>query len=152
MGPNRISASVTEESVQRVQQALEEIRRELPFLLQLMGADRPSLINVGENLAPFLEQAYRDAEANPDLVPPSLDMEELERDIALFNQLKRILGPVNELVELLNDTHLAAGSDAFETAIVFYKNVRMAAKLGDEDAQRMLDSLKENLPFWKKAI
>lgn len=152
MGPNRISASVTEESVQRVQQALEEIRRELPFLLQLMGADRPSLINVGENLAPFLEQAYRDAEANPDLVPPSLDMEELERDIALFNQLKRILGPVNELVELLNDTHLAAGSDAFETTIVFYKNVRMAAKLGDEDAQRMLDSLKENLPFWKKAI
>ncbi len=152
MGPNRISASLNEESIQRVQQALEGIRRELPFLLQLVGAERPSLINVGENLAPFLEQAYSDAQANADLVPPSLDMEELERDIALFNQLKRVMGPVQELIELLNDTHLAAGSDAFETAIVFYKNVRMAAKLGDPKAQQMLDALKENLPFWKKAI
>ncbi len=152
MGPNRISASVDEASIQRVQLALDDIRRELPFLLQLIGADRPSLINVGENLAPFLDQAFRDADANPDLVPPSLDMEELKRDVDLFNQLKRLLGPMQELLDLMNDTHLAAGSDAFETAIVFYKNVRMAAKLGDPKAQQMLDDLKENLPFWKKAI
>ena len=152
MGLNRISASIDDESIERVHQALEEVRLHLPFLLELAGGERPSLINVGENLAPFLEKTLADASQHPDLVPPYLDMEELQRDIELFSQLKRIIVPLQRLLDLTNDTHLAAGSDAFDTAIIFYKNVRMEAKLGDANAQRILDDLKESLPFWKKAI
>lgn len=150
MGPNRISASIDDHTIQDINLSLEKVRASLPFLLQLIAADRPSLPHLDVELKPFLEKAVNDSKNFPDLVPPGLDVDELERDYVLYQQLVDIVQPIQELLDLVQDTALAAGSDAFETAIIFYKNVRMSARLGDESANKVLEGLRRNLPEWRK--
>lgn len=150
MGPNRISASIDLNTIQDINLSLEKVRASLPFLLQLAAADRPSLPHLDVELKPFLENAVSDSKNFADLVPPGLDVDELERDYVLYQQLVDIIQPIQELLDLIQDTALAAGSDAFETAIIFYKNVRMSARLGDDSANKVLEGLRRNLPEWRK--
>jgi hypothetical protein len=143
---NRISASISEDTIQEIQLGLDKIRERLPFLVRFLEDNRPYLLEIGEHLRPFMEQSLVDAKAHPNLVPPFLDIEELERDLNLFAQLLQLLKPMEELTSLLHDTAMAAGSDAFETAVVFYKRARMGAKLGDPEATEVTLHILEKMP------
>lgn len=144
--PNRISATVSDDTIKDIQSGLEKIRARLPFLVRFLEDKRPYLLEIGEHLQPFMEQSLIDAKEHPNLVPPFLDIEELERDLNLFHQLMQLLKPMEELTGMLHDTAMAAGSDAFETAVVFYKRVRMGAKLGDPEATEVTLHILEKMP------
>lgn len=143
--PNRISASVDDETIGDIQAGLSSIRERLPFLLNFLEDNRPYLLEINEHLLPFMERSLEDAHQHPNLVPPFLDLEELARDLQLYRQLLRLLEPIQEMTSMLHDTAMAAGSDAFETALVFYKRVRMGAQLGDKEAEKVLEEYNEML-------
>ena len=61
----------------------------------------------------------------------SLSDESLEaahRDMALFDTLHPILQSVNQLKELLEDTQMVAGSEAYATARLAYKSAKINGK------------------------
>jgi hypothetical protein len=152
MSLNRISAAIEEKTVAEIQENFSSIRKLMPFLLEMTQEERSDLIKFGENLVPFIEQTLADARNYPHLAPPFLDLDELQRDLELFQKLVAIAKPVQELVDLLNDTSAAAGSDAFESALTFYRSVRMASKEGDTNAERILQGLLQKLPTWKSPV
>lgn len=55
------------------------------------------------------------------------------------------------MATLLLYTAMAAGSDAFETVLVFYKCVRMGAQLGDKEAEKVLVAYNEVLVDARKS-
>lgn len=148
--PNRISATISDGTIEEIQKGLLEIKSKLPFLVRFLEDNRPYVLEIGENLIPFIDQSMKDGRAYPNLVPPFVDIEELERDLLLFQRLQHLLKPIQELADLLHDTAMAAGSDAFETAVVFYKRVRMGARLGDTEAQEVMQHFRDRLPEFKQ--
>ena len=149
---NRISATIDKQTVAEIQDNLGTIRKLMPFLLDMSTDERSDLIKFGENLVPFIEQTLADSKSYPHLVPPYLDVEELQRDLELFMQMVAVLKPLQQLVALIQDTSSAAGSDAFESALTFYRTVRMAAKEGDTAAEVVLQGLLQKLPTWKTSM
>lgn len=137
---NRISATVDETTLQDILKSLENIRQKLPFLIQFKEENRPYMLEIDEQQLPFLDKTTQDARKHTELVPPFLDIDEFERDLSLFRQMLKILKPAENLTAMLRDTAMAAGCDAFESALVFYKRVRMGAQLNDPEAIEVMSN------------
>lgn len=120
MTDNRVSATLSAEDRQAVLAAIQTIREKLPFLIDLSPEDRRSLPSMGDKSRAFVSKALEVAKQNPDFLPRSFDIEELEKDVALFEALYPIWQALSQLTELLDDTKMAVGSEAYVGALLVY--------------------------------
>jgi hypothetical protein len=120
MPENHVSAELSVESRAAIMAAIATIREELPFLYDLSPEVRRQLPKMGDGSRAFVEKTLEIAKQNPDFLARSFDLEEFERDVALYNALSPVLIAVSQLHELLDDTLLAVGSDAYTAALEAY--------------------------------
>lgn len=128
MSDNRISASLSQADRQAVLDAIDTIRQKLPFLIDLSPDDRRSLLRMGDKSRGFVAQALEVAEQNPGILPRSFDVAELRRDVELLAALSPVLTSLAQLNELVDDTHMAVGSEAYASALLVYQYARTGGK------------------------
>lgn len=58
-----------------------------------------------DNRAPFVAKCSHYGLSEPNVVPPYVDLNELKRDLDLFNNLQSIAREINRLADMVNDTH-----------------------------------------------
>ncbi|MBE9112268.1 hypothetical protein IQ273_22980 [Nodosilinea sp. LEGE 07298] len=87
----------------------------------------------------FTTRALDMAAQHIDMMPRHLDVEEACRDLALFEALNPILQAVNHFKELLEDTQMLAGSEAYAAARLAYNSAKVTGK------NRGLDDVMEDL-------
>lgn len=138
---NRVSAQLSAESIQRIADALAVIKAELPFLINLTADERKVLPKMGDGTVSFVVKALEYAKQNPQVVPPFLSLAEFEKDAALVRPLAGLLHPLSQLAEQLEDTTMAAGSEAYQAALVFYQAAKAAAKAGVPGMKTVVDDL-----------
>jgi hypothetical protein len=72
-------------------------------------------------------------------MPRHLNIEKARRDLALFEAISPILQAVNHLRELLEDTQMIAGSEAYAAARLAYNSAKVSGKnLGLDDVMEDL--------------
>lgn len=120
MSTNRISTTLSQADRDAVLVAIETIKQKLPFLIDLMPEERKALPHLGDKSRAFVSKALEVAEQNPDFLPRSFDVAEMRRDIELFQALQPIMLSVIQLQELLDDTLMEVGSEAYTSALVVY--------------------------------
>jgi hypothetical protein len=108
--------------------AINTIRQKLPFLIDLSPEDRRSLPRMGDKSRAFVSQALTIAQQNPDILPSSFDLQEMQKDVALSTALEPIRAALTQLQELVDDTYMAAGSDAYMAALLVYQYARAGSK------------------------
>ncbi len=135
MVANRIEAHLTKEDQQAVLDALAEIRERLPFLLNLTAEERQALPKMGDKSRAFVDEAMALAQDNPDLIPEDFDLDEMEEDVALYDDLQPILFAVLQLEDLLLSSAVAASSDAYSVALEIYERAKKAGKGDALEAQ-----------------
>jgi hypothetical protein len=123
-----------------------------PYLLALTPAERQGMPKMGEKTISFVEKAYDFAQQNPNLVPPYLEMAAFGTDFADAHGLWTLHNLVQQLEEGISDTEMAAGSEAYQTALVFYKSVKMAAGQDIPGAKAVYEELKTRFPGGKRKI
>jgi hypothetical protein len=128
MPENRISAQLGESDRQAVFAAIQTIRQKLPFLIDLTPEERHALPKLGDKSRVFVEQALQVAEQNPDILPRSFDVGEMRNDVELLDALSPVLTAVSQLNELVDDTLLAVGSEAYAASLLVYQFARAAGK------------------------
>ena len=126
MSNNLISASLSAEDKQAIMGAVQTIRDKLPFLIDLSKGDRRYLPKLGDKSRAFVDKAVEVATQNVDMLPRSFELEEFQRDMQLFAELNSILMAVSQLNELIDDTTLAVGSDAYSAALEVYAYAKTA--------------------------
>jgi hypothetical protein len=124
MPDNRISADLSQTDQQAVLAAINTIRQKLPFLIDLTPEDRRALPRMGDKSRAFVQQALELATQNPDILPRSFDVEEMRKDVELFSALSPLLAALAQLQELMEDTYLAVGSEAYTAALLVYQYAR----------------------------
>jgi hypothetical protein len=121
---NMISATLTDFDKNDILQKLAEIRTLLNFLITLDASQTKSLFKAGNGYAPFIEKAHAAAKSHPDILPKVFSSDEFEKDYALIEALTPIQAQINELAKSLQDTLIAANSDAMTEALEIYAAVK----------------------------
>ena len=128
MPENRVSAQLGEAERQAVLAAIQTIRQKLPFLIDLTPEERHALPKLGDKSRGFVAQALQVAEQNPDILPRSFDVGEMRNDVELLTALAPVLTALSQLNELVDDTLLAVGSEAYSASLLVYQFARAAGK------------------------
>jgi hypothetical protein len=137
--------------IEQAQTKIDEILASLgPYLLALTPAERQGLSKMGEKSISFVEKAYDFARHNPALVPPYLNMDEFGVDFADAHGLWTLLNTVQQLEENIDDTEMAAGSEAYAAARAFYESVKAAAKQDIPGAKAIYAELRTRFPKNKR--
>ena len=72
----------------------------------------------------FVSQALDVAAQNPDTLPRSFDVEEMRKDVELLTALSPVTVALAQLNELVDDTFMAVGSEAYTAALAVYQYTR----------------------------
>ncbi|MCG8689286.1 MAG: hypothetical protein MI892_30720 [Desulfobacterales bacterium] len=94
---------------------------------------------MGDKSRSFVDQALNVAQQNPDILPGRFDLDEFERDVALYHALTPISMALSKLSELVDGTLMAVGSDAYGSALDVYAYAKLT------DGVTGLEALNETL-------
>jgi len=128
MADNRISANLSASDRLAVMDAIATIRQKLPFLVDLTAEERKALPKLGDKSRAFVIKALEVGTQNPDFLPRSFDLDEMRRDIELFEALYPILLSLTQLQELVDDTAVAVGSEAYAAGLMVYNYAKASGK------------------------
>jgi len=128
MSTNRVSAALTESDKTAVLEALGQAKEKMPFLINLTGRERHRSRKMGAKSVEYVNLNLQGSQTFGSLIPPSVDIAEFSKDVALVNQLLAIRIEVEALLEGIDDTMLAAGSDAMQYADMVYSYLKTGSK------------------------
>ncbi|WP_193196165.1 hypothetical protein [Nostoc sp. MG11] len=134
MSDNRISANLSQTDRLQVMQAITTIREKLPFLIDLTAEERKSLPKLGDKSRAFVSKALEVATQNPDFLPRSFELDEMRRYVELFDALYPVLLSLTQLQELVDDTLIATGSEAYTAALAVYNYAKVNGNVSGLDA------------------
>jgi hypothetical protein len=143
---NLVSATLAPEAKAEVIAKIAEIRKRLDFLKSLSPEEIQALVKVGNGFSPFLEKAHRVVNDHPDIMPKLFDLTEFNADYQLFKDLVDIGEQLKALSEGVQNTLLAAGSDAMMGALEIYA----AIKSGSAKLPGLKVSEAEMMEFFKR--
>jgi len=145
--PNVLSVEFTDNELNSIHSAIAVLQSTLmPKLKTLSSQDKNQLPRMGDKSVAFVQKAYEYGQLHPTLNPAWLDTEEFRIDLdalKVLQSIDRSLGPV---MAALSDSQDLAGSEAYQAALLFYANVKGAAKLKVPGAQQVADDLAARFP------
>ena len=127
---NRVSAELKEETIKEIEALVQQIEDKISFLTNISTDDRGRLPRVGRGQRLFIESTMRVAREKSEILPEYVDIDELQKDLELYNALGKVLAPVSRLQNKVWDTQVLAGAEAYTSALVVYNMFQMAAKMG----------------------
>ncbi|QSJ15785.1 hypothetical protein JYQ62_28905 [Nostoc sp. UHCC 0702] len=128
MSRTSISATLAQKERDAVLQAIATIKEKLPFLIDLSAEERKALPKMGDKSRAFVGKALEVATQNPEFLPRSFDLEEMRKDVQLFEALYPLLLSLTQLQELVDDTSLAVGSEAYAAALQVYNYAKASGQ------------------------
>ncbi len=149
---NRVSFSITPEVEQGILDAIAQIESDLPMLINLSAEDRHDLPKMGDKTLAFVTKSLEYAKQNPGVVPPFLNIPEFEKDVNATTSMSKILRPLKQLLERIDDTTMLAGSEAYSAALIFYGAVKGAAKANVGGMKTVYDDLQSRFPGKSKVV
>lgn len=128
MTASAISATLTQADRDAVIAAVATIKQKLPFLIDLTMEERKALPKMGDKSRAFVSKALEVATQNPDFLPRSFDLEEMRKDVQLFEAMYPIVMALTQLQELLDDTYVTVGSEAYSAALQVYSYAKASGQ------------------------
>jgi hypothetical protein len=115
---NQVTLTTTDQ--QAVLQAIAVIRQKLPFLINLSKEERRTLPKLGDKTRIFVQKAMEVVDQNDNFLPRSFDVSNMRREVNLYEGLYPILLSLAQLHELVEDTYMSAGNEAYASAREVY--------------------------------
>lgn len=112
----------------------------------LTPEERHDLLKMGPKTLDFVEKAYTLASQNPSLRPPYLNISEFADDFNDAHNLIAVYNTAKQITEMLSDTILAAGSDAYHASLIFYNSVKVAAEQDVPAGKVVYEELRKRFP------
>ena len=137
---NKVSADFPDADVQSVQDKLDEIVALMPFLISLNKKLRTNLRKMGPKSVEYVNLCVQGATNYPKELRVGFDIKEFKRDAKLFAQILEVQVKMTGIMESVNDTMMAAGSDSMMAADEVYGSLKSAAKK-DASAKTLVDEI-----------
>ena len=149
---NKHNQSIPEEVLTQVTTKLNEILTLVkPYAITLTPEERKSMLKMGDKSNSFVEKALEYTKTNPEFVPAYMNVAEFETDFVETKNLIGVMSLATQVSNSIDDTQLAAGSEAYHAALYYYGNVQQSAAVNVPGAKAIYDELKKRFPNTRKA-
>jgi hypothetical protein len=108
---------------------LGQLEQQLPFLLGLGRVERRRFAKVGPATRPFITDALHTAEANPGLVPRSVDLATMRSRADTLANLAEVKRALTQMLEKVDDTEVVLASEVYAVARTVYSVMKTPATL-----------------------
>jgi hypothetical protein len=150
---NVVSVAIPKEKLAEMQSHITALQTLLTeYLIALTPDERKKLAKANDKTMPFVDKSFEYAKKNPEFVPGYLDMKEFETDMNASMDLKTLLNPIAQLNRNLEDTVMLSSSEAYQSALTYYNNVKQAAKMSVPNAKNIADDLGKRFEQSSKKI
>lgn len=139
MPQNLVSLELSDSLLAELSSLIGQVEERTAMLVALDNDTRRGLTKMGDRSESFVRQALAALDQNREIVPPSLKLDDALADLKAVDQLRPLRQRVAKLLERLEDTEMALGSDAMIAALEGYALLRVSGK------SRGLDGLRESL-------
>ena len=138
---NLVSLSLTDAQLSVIDQSLTDLETQLSGLIAMNAAQRKSLARMGDKSESFCRQTLNVLAQNPQVVPPSVALQDGLADLEALDRLRPRLQRMLRLTERAADTETALGSDVMNVALQGYALLKVAGRnQGLEGLRRELGS------------
>jgi hypothetical protein len=136
MSQNIISITFDDKALANIDTAINALEVEFHDLIDLSVAERRALPKMGDKSEAFCRQILNVLAQNPQLVPPSLDLAEAQRDLQALDVLRSRSTRLRQMAGRVEDTELALGSDVMSAALDGYAILKVLGKGSGLEALR----------------
>lgn len=136
MKQNDVTLNLTETRLAAVDAALAELETQLAGLVALAPGMKRRMPSLGERSEALCRQALQMLSANPQLVPPNVDVGDALRDLQTRDLLRPRALRLSQLMSRLEDTDYTLGSDAMSVATQGYGLLKLVGKTEGLDEVR----------------
>lgn len=127
---NRISLDIPDDDMQAILAAIATIEEKLlPHLVDLHPEDRRALPKMGPKTVDFVSATLDHINADASFKPVFVDVDEFTRDLAAVGALRKLQQPISKIADMIEDSLLLSGSEAYTAALACYQGIKAAAKL-----------------------
>lgn len=134
MKKHLIDITLGAESLTNLSTHLTGVESEItPIAYSLDDDQRKRLHRMGLRNETFSRATLDVARQNPSLVPITIDLAAIERDLVAREQLMPTLFRLRRMTRLLEDTVIALGVDAYNGARGLYKSMKVVAEINGMD-------------------
>ena len=138
MSQNIVSISLTGDELTAIRSMLAGLEEKLKAMVELTADQRVSLLRMGARSEAFVRHTLDTLEQDPDILPRSFDLEEMQRDLKALDDLRPIFSRLRQLGGRAADTERALGSDLYSAALAAYRFAKAA------DGSAVADALREH--------
>jgi hypothetical protein len=144
---NRISLDIPDDDMQAVVAAIAVLEQKLvPHLVDLDPEDRRALPKMGPKTVDFVSATLDYVSADSSLKPAFVDLDEFTRDLAAVGALRKLQQPLGKIADMVEDSLLLSGSEAYTAALACYQGIKSAAKLNMPGAMVAAVDLADRFP------
>ena len=139
---NQISLNIPATDLEQAKQHFAEAHAILaPYLVNLTPEASKELPKMGDKSYAFVTKALEYLKVPGTPMPPYTNVAELEVDLKGVDTIRQILQAAMPTIDMLQDTMLLSGSEAYVAALAYYNYIKGAAKAGVPGAQTIYDDL-----------
>jgi hypothetical protein len=150
---NKHNQSIPQEVLDQVQAKIEEaIALIKPYSVIMTADERASVLKVGDKAFTCINKTLGYTKTNPEFVPSYLNTHDFETDLNDADGHPTIVSLISQLSNYLDDTKLAARSEAYSAALYYYGSVQQAASVNLPGAKAIYDDLKQYFPRASKTV
>ena len=144
---NRISIAVPPEVIDQAKQFFMQAQQVLaPYLINLTPDERVQLPKMGDKSIPFVTKGAEYMQLPGTPAPPYINPEDLKIDLNAYETLRQISQIARPIVDMLDDTMLLCGSEAYVSVLAFYNYLQGAAKMNVPGAKTVYEDLSTRFP------
>ena len=144
---NKVTNPMPEEKYQRVQKLIDALYEELDtVVLPLSEDDKKEMQRLGAKTMEFVRNSVKHAKLTPELVPSYIDVNEMEKDLITTEQMRDISLRLEKLSNLVGDTYVLAGSELYDSSLIFYHSVKGGVRANIPGAEEAYEDLSVRFP------
>ena len=136
MTQNLISLDFGVDDIAAIDKALDILEAKFDRFVTLTPDQIRRLNKMGDKSEAFCRQATVVLEENPQLIPPGFSVAELRQDITDLDLMRPRFLRLRELLQKVDSTEMALGSDIINAALEGYGYIKMGGKSAGLDGLR----------------
>jgi hypothetical protein len=150
---NLISLVLSTEDVTKIDDSLAAIEAVIAGkVIALQPEERSQYGRVAESTQVWISKINDYMLSKPDTVPAFINVGEFGKDLAARMSIMPRIARLNAIVNGLEDTAILLGTDLYNAAIAYYRNVKLLTKQNVPGAKLIYEDLSLKFPGKPKAI
>jgi hypothetical protein len=148
MSYSDINGIISDDTKNSIKQAIESIKTQLPFAVNLTTKERQTIRKLGPKRLSYATETNRASNTHAASLPVSFKINDYNSKIELYGNLLELQSSINSLQDMVENTIMALGGNIMKSSDSAYAYLKLFSEKGDDPGlntavSRISDLLKQ---------